>query len=260
MSPAECMDAVAEVARLTSANAMRYFRSAVDTELKQDGSPVTIADQSSERMACEWIEDRFPMDGILGEESGSVRPDARRRWIIDPIDGTRAFIHGIPLWGTLVAVVEDDTVIAGAAAYPALSETLVAARGEGCWWNGSLCNVSKQSELSSATVLTTDTAFRGHPDKLAGWLKLSELAGVSRTWGDCVGYLLVATGRAEAMVDPVVYAWDVAALIPAVIEAGGVFTDWEGNSNCSTSAIATNAALASVVRGVLIPKPTDEKS
>lgn len=131
MKPAEYMEATAEVARIAGQNAMRYFRTAVSTELKQDQSPVTIADRSSEQIARAWIEERFPADGILGEEYGVVRPDARRQWIIDPIDGTRAFICGVPFWGTLVAVLENDTVIAGAASYPALSETLVALRAVG---------------------------------------------------------------------------------------------------------------------------------
>lgn len=248
------MDSVAELATIVGANAMRYFRTSLATETKQDGSPVTVADRSSERIAREWIEQRFPEDGILGEEYGVVRPNARRRWMVDPIDGTKAFIRGVPFWGSLVAVVEDESVIAGAASFPALGETLLASRGEGCWWNGSRCRVSNVDELSAAAVLATDAAFKDHPEKLDRWLDLSSRSGVSRTWGDCVGYLLVATGRAEVMVDAVISPWDIAALIPAIIEAGGVFTDWEGNSGVGRSAIATNAALSDVVRGILIPQ------
>ncbi len=246
-------DAAAELAALAGANAMRHFRTALVAETKQDGSPVTIADRSSERLARDWIEERFPTDGILGEEFGVVRPEAMRRWIIDPIDGTKAFVRGIPFWGTLVAVMEGETVIAGAAEFPALSESLIAAPGEGCWWNGSRCSVSGVNDLSDATVLTTDAAFKDQAAKLAGWQSLVARSGTSRTWGDCVGYLLVATGRAEAMVDPVVSAWDIAALMPAIVEAGGVFTDWEGRTTCGTSGIATNALLAEAVRTILNP-------
>lgn len=246
-------DAAAELAALAGANAMRHFRTALVAETKQDGSPVTIADRSSERLARDWIEERFPTDGILGEEFGVVRPEAMRRWIIDPIDGTKAFVRGIPFWGTLVAVMEGETVIAGAAEFPALSESLIAAPGEGCWWNGSRCSVSGVNDLSDATVLTTDAAFKDQAAKLAGWQSLVAQSGTSRTWGDCVGYLLVATGRAEAMVDPVVSAWDIAALMPAIVEAGGVFTDWEGRTTCGTSGIATNALLAEAVRTILNP-------
>jgi histidinol phosphatase-like enzyme (inositol monophosphatase family) len=253
MKPAEYMEAAADVARIAGENAMRYFRTSISADVKQDQSPVTIADRSSEQIAREWIEQRFPADGILGEEYGAKSPDARRRWIIDPIDGTRSFIRGVPFWGTLVAVLEGDTVIAGASSYPALGETLVAARGEGCWWNASPCRVSSVDDLAQATVLATDAAFRDDPGKLERWLALAAQSGMSRTWGDCVGYLLVATGRAEVMVDPVVSAWDIAALMPAIIEAGGVFTDWEGNSECGKSAIATNALLAERARRILNP-------
>ncbi len=247
------MEAVAELAALAGGNAMRHYRTGLVAEAKMDGSPVTVADQSSERLARDWIEERFPADGILGEEFGVLRPEAARRWIIDPIDGTKAFVRGIPFWGTLVAVMEGETVIAGATNFPALGESLVAAPGEGCWWNGSRCSVSAVNNLADATVLTTDAAFAGQPMKLEAWHGLAALAGTSRTWGDCVGYLLVATGRAEVMVDPVVSAWDIAALMPAIVEAGGVFTDWEGRSICGTSGIATNAVLADAVRAILNP-------
>ena len=244
--------AVGELAAIAGANAMRYYRSPLDTETKDDGSPVTIADKSSERLVREWIERRFPSDGILGEEFGSHNVDARRRWIVDPIDGTKAFIRGVPFWGSLVAVVENETVIAGAASFPALGETLIAGQGEGCWWNDAKCRVSAIDSMSQATVLTTDMAFRNDPAKQKGWLALSDAAANSRTWGDCVGYLLVATGRAEVMTDPIISAWDVAALMPAIVEAGGVFTDWEGNTTAfGKSAVATNSALAAEARRVL---------
>lgn len=246
------MEAAADVAQIAGANASRYYKKALDTELKQDGSPVTIADRTSERLARDWIEQRFPSDGILGEEFGVVRPDARRRWIIDPIDGTKSFVRGVPFWGSMVAVVEGEDVLAGAVSFPALDETLAAAPGSGCWWNGSRCSVSKIDELGAATVLTTDTAFKRDPMKARGWEALANIAAVSRTWGDCVGYLLVATGRAEVMVDPVVSAWDVAAVLPAIVEAGGVFTDWSGEVTAfGGNAIATNASLARESRRLL---------
>ncbi|MEO5589003.1 MAG: inositol monophosphatase family protein [Gemmatimonadaceae bacterium] len=252
MNPADCMQAVAELSRIAGENAMSYFRSSVNTEIKPDGSPVTIADRSSERLVREWIEARFPADGIIGEEYGTIRPDATRRWIIDPIDGTKAFIKGVPFWGSPVALVEGDGVIAGAASFPALGESLVAARGEGCWWNDVRCYVSEVSDLSTALVLTSDCVFTDQPTRQSGWLALTASAASSRTWGDCAGYLLVATGRAEVMVDPTVSAWDVAALAPAIVEAGGVFTDWEGTATpFNGSAIASNRALASAARNIL---------
>ena len=259
MTETSFMEAALELAEITGANAMRYFRTAIGAETKKDGSPVTIADRSSEQIAREWIEARFPSDGILGEEFGAVRPDAPRRWIIDPIDGTKSFVRGVGFWGSLIAVVDGEDVLAGAAAFPAIGETLAAAPGEGCWWNGNRCFVSTVQDLTSATVLATDVAFKGRAEKRRGWLALADAAALSRTWGDCVGYLLVATGRAEVMADPVVSAWDVAALMPAITEAGGVFTDWEGKSGAfGNSAIATNAALAHVARRILAGEPPQE--
>jgi histidinol phosphatase-like enzyme (inositol monophosphatase family) len=252
------MEAVAEVARLAGGVAARHFRSRLlAVERKGDGSEVTAADREAERAAREWIEARFPGDGILGEELGAARPEAARRWLLDPIDGTATFVRGAPLWGTLVAVAAGDEVLAGCAYYPAVEELVVAAPGEGCWWNGSRCAVSAVGDLSAATVLTTDERFRTREgtalrDRLAGWRALAERAAVSRSWGDCYGYLLVATGRAEVMVDPVLSPWDSAVLLPIVEEAGGVLTDWEGTRTAfGGSAVATNRALAAEARALL---------
>ena len=242
----------ADLARLTGDIALGYYRSNVSVEIKPDGSPVTIADRAAETAAREWVRRLFPLDGVLGEEFGEERPGAARRWVIDPIDGTKAFIRGTPLWGSLVALCEGDRVLAGAAYFPAVGEMLAAAPGAGCWWNGSRCSVSVVSELEDATVLTTDPTFRERPAYRAGWERLASGARVSRTWGDCFGYLLVATGRAEAMLDPVMNPWDAAALQPIIEEAGGLFSDWTGATTAfGGSVVATNGALADVVRRTL---------
>ena len=252
MSAEGCMQAAAELAGIAGANAMRFYRRPLSVEAKADGTPVTIADRSTEEIARQWIETRFPADGILGEEFGSIRPEARRRWLIDPIDGTKSFVRGVPFWGTLVAVVEGESVLAGAAAFPAVGETLSAGMGEGCWWNGNRCAVSQVRDLSLATLLTSDLDFSSDPTRRSAWERLSGAAGMSRTWGDCFGYLLVATGRAEVMIDPVVSSWDVAAFLPAIVEAGGVFTDWSGEPSAfNCSAVATNATLAREARNIL---------
>jgi histidinol phosphatase-like enzyme (inositol monophosphatase family) len=244
--------AAAEVARLAGDHALRYFRGSLHVEIKGDGSPVTVADREAEERARAWIEQRFPGDGILGEEFGSVRPDARRRWIVDPIDGTKSFVRGVPLWGTLVAVADEEVVLAGAMYFPAVSELVAAAPGYGAWWNGVRCRVSSVAELSQATVLTTDDRFPDRPRRRAAWERLAAEAAVSRTWGDCYGYLLVATGRAEVMVDDIVSPWDAAALMPVITEAGGTFTDWRGAATAfGGDAVATNAAVGGKVRGVL---------
>ena len=242
----------AELARLTGDIALRHYRSNLSVETKADGSPVTVADRAAEQAAREWVRRRFPDDGVLGEELGEERPGARRRWIIDPIDGTKSFVRGTPLWGSLVALCEGEHVLAGAAYFPAVGELLAAAPGTGCWWNGSRCVVSEQSSLERATVLTTDERFREAPARREGWERVAAAAGVSRTWGDCFGYLLVATGRADVMCDPIMNVWDAAALQPIVREAGGVFTDWDGRETAfGGSVVATNRALAADVRALL---------
>ena len=252
-SPASLMQAAADLARVAGDVALGYFRHAIAVETKVDGSPVTAADRDAERVAREWIDARFPDDGILGEEYGATRIDARRRWILDPIDGTKSFVRGVPLWGTLVAVAEGDTVLAGAAYFPPVGELVCAAPGEGAWWNGSRCTVSAHASLDAATILTTDDRFPTHPRRRAAFAALAARAAVARSWGDCYGYLLVATGRAEAMVDDVVSPWDAAALQPIITESGGVFTSWTGERTAfGGDAIATNAVLADEVREILV--------
>lgn len=252
-TPAALMQAAAELSRIAGEVALRHFRSVdLRIERKENGSPVTDGDLASESAAREWIRSRFPSDGILGEEYGVERGEANRRWLLDPIDGTKTFVRGVPLWGTLVAVMEGEAVIAGAANFPALSELICAAPGEGCWLNGSLAKVSAIGRLTDALVLTTDETFSGAPGRRDEWLALESAAGMARSWGDCYGYLLVASGRAEVMVDPVLSDWDAAALLPVIEEAGGVFTDWTGARRITGgSAIATNRELGPETRRLL---------
>ncbi len=247
------LEAVQEAARLAGNVALRHYRTALEVISKADGSPVTIADRGAETAVREWITRWFPDDGIEGEELGIIRPEAARRWIVDPIDGTKTFVRGVPLWGTLIAVAERDQVLAGAAYFPVVDEIVAAASGEGTWWNGSRCAVSSVDRLDRALVLTTDPKFSADAAKRAAWQRLNDRAALTRTWGDCYGYLLVATGRAEVMVDPVMAAWDSAAFLPIIEEAGGVFTDWFGNrTGLGGSAIATNAAIATETRALML--------
>ena len=251
-SPDTLLAAVEQVARLAGDIALGFYRQQLVVELKADGSPVTIADRTAEQAARSWIEQRFPADGILGEEMGVTRPEAARRWVLDPIDGTKTFIRGVPLWGTLVGLCEAERVLAGAAYFPAVGEMLAAAPGEGCWWNGSRSRVSSRATLAEATVLTTDERFQNDQRQRAGWIRLAGRAAASRSWGDCYGYLLVSTGRAEVMVDGILSPWDAAALMPIVEEAGGVFTDWNGTRTAfGGSAVATNQGVAAESRLLL---------
>ena len=246
------MQAAAEVARLAGDVAARHFDQGVAVDIKADGSPVTVAAGAAERAARDWIAQRFPEDGVLGEEFGVTRPEARRRWVVDPIDGTKSFVRGVPLWGTLVALCEGEDVLAGAVYLPIGGDLVAAAPGCGAWANGARCHVSTVSSIAAATVLTTDERFKDAPPRRAGWERVSQAAAVGRTWGDCYGYVLVATGRAEVMVDPVLSPWDAAAVLPVITEAGGVFTSWEGAVTAfGGSAVATNAALAAEVRARL---------
>jgi histidinol phosphatase-like enzyme (inositol monophosphatase family) len=250
--PESLIEAVADAARCAGDTALRYYRARPAVELKADGSPVTIADREAEERVREWIGARFPGDGIVGEELGVTAPEARRRWLIDPIDGTKTFVRGVPLWGSLVAVVEGESVLAGAMYFPALGEIVVAGRGRGAWWNGIACAVSDTADLAAATVVTTDERFRSIPARRAAWERLAAAAALSRSWGDCYGYLLVATGRAELMADGIMSPWDAAALQPIVEEAGGVFTDWSGARTAfGDGAIATNRGVAEAARRAL---------
>jgi histidinol-phosphatase len=224
MTEGALLEAVAEVAAVGGAVAMRRFGSDLRVEKKGDGSPVSVADRAAETAMREWIARRFPRDGLVGEELGEQRGTSGRRWILDPIDGTRSYVDGNLEWGTLAAVATDDRVLAGAIFCPALSELVCAAREQGCWHNGVRSRVSDVSDVASARV------------------------GLN----DCYGYVLVATGRAEIMLDPTMMLWDVAALQPVIEEAGGVFTDWEGRSiPFGESAIATNRALSRNARELI---------
>ncbi len=234
---------------------LAHFQTGITAETKPDLSPVTAADRAAEALCRELIEARFPRDGILGEELGEVRAGAKRRWIIDPIDGTRSFIHGVPLYCVLVALEEAGEPVLGVIHLPALGETVYAARGEGCWWDGRRAIVSQVDRLEDATVLTSEGRFPDD-DSFGAWRRLAARAANARTWGDGYGYALVATGRAEAMLDPVMSIWDMAPLRPIIEEAGGVFSDWQGEAAFpATSSIATNAALARHIRQLVQGEP-----
>lgn len=252
MSDSIWLEAATELAARTGEIALSHFRRGIEAERKEDGSPVTVADRAAEQFAREWIKTRFPEHGIIGEEFGEHLPNARWRWLVDPIDGTRTFVAGVPLWGTLVALCDGESVVAGAASFPATGEDIVGAIGQGTWANGVRCTVSTIASLNGATVLTTDERFRAAPQRRAGWTRLADASGMARSWGDCYGYLLVATGRAEVMIDGKMGPWDAAPFLPIVSEAGGVFVDFNGRTTAfGDGGVATNGALAETVRSVL---------
>lgn len=267
------LEVALEAAEAAGRATLEWFQAAPEVERKADGSPVTAADREAERVMRELLATRFPDDGVLGEEAGEAAGASGRRWILDPIDGTRSFVHGVPLYGVMVGLEADGAAVVGVLHFPALGETVAAARGHGCTWNGRPCRVSETGELDRALVVTSGdarledaTASRsalsavspGASDDRALAARVTTLhriagrAGTFRTWGDCYGYALVATGRAEAMLDPVLNVWDAAAARPVIEEAGGVFTDWAGEpGHESGHVIATNAALAGEVRALV---------
>ncbi len=233
-----------ELARAAGEVALGYFGTRIGIETKADGTPVTIADRETENLLRAEIQRRHPEHGIFGEEHGEVRSGAPVRWILDPIDGTKSFVRGVPLWGVLIGIEVEGEPVVGVVHLPALGETVTAARGLGCRWNGEPCSVSTESRLDRSLVLTTDeTTFHGHPGE-AGWRALAAAARITRSWGDCYGHVLVATGRAQVMVDPVLAPWDAAPLLPILTEAGGCFTDVSGEPTIhGGSGVSSNPAL-----------------
>ncbi len=225
-----------------------HFQSGVDVERKADTSPVTVVDKGAEELIRAAIEKSFPDDGIIGEEFGVTEGSSAYRWILDPIDGTKSFISDVPLFGTMVAVEREGHGVIGVIAFPGLGSTRIDAMvGGGAWETSSTgerrqVHVCKTSTLADGLVLTTD--LEGFRERNA-MQQLNDVATASwfmRTWGDCYGHYLVATGRAVAMVDARLNIWDAAALQPIVEEAGGTFTDWKGKPGIeSPEGISTNA-------------------
>ena len=246
-----------EIARQAGEQTLELFRTpSLNVDRKSDGSPVTAADRAAEQLLRQRITEQFPDDAILGEEFGETPGTSGFRWVLDPIDGTKAFISGVPLYTTLVAVLHEDESQIGVIFAPAAGEMVYAARGLACWHVVGAAEprrsvVSQVAKLEEAVFLTTSVrAFTTDRDEDARPIydQLQASCRISRTWGDAFGYLLVATGRAEIMIDPAMSLWDVAALQPIIEEAGGQFSDWQGRPTVhSKEAIATNGKLAEQV-------------
>jgi histidinol phosphatase-like enzyme (inositol monophosphatase family) len=229
---------------------LNYFQQTnYQVERKGDASPVTIADREAEQLLRREIAAAFPSDGILGEEFGEVQGTSGYRWILDPIDGTKSFISGVPMYGTMVGVERDGRSIIGVVYIPGLDEGVYASAGQGCFhWRGTAAptkaRVSPRKTLAEGAFVTSQVdsfAKRGAAEAFA---QLEKAAYITRTWGDCYGYLLVATGRVEVMVDPIMNVWDAAAIQPIMEEAGGTFTNWAGEPTIhSGEGIGTNGLV-----------------
>ncbi len=234
---------------------LKYFqrnRSALVINRKADGSFITNADKETESFLRREIEKRFPADGILGEEAGERAGSSNRRWILDPIDGTFSFVHGVPLYGVLVGLEIAGEPALGVVSLPATNEIVYARRGGGCFWNSEQVKVSHTAKLDEALILSTDFGMCAQHGFGAACDELTKRAKTRRTWGDAYGHVLVATGRADVMLDPVMNVWDCAALAPIIIEAGGTFTDWIGRRTITGgNAISTNGVLFDEVMKVV---------
>lgn len=210
-----------------------YQQADLEVERKRDSSPVTAADRGAEELLRAEIAQHFPDDGVLGEEFGEAPGRNGYRWILDPIDGTKSFIHGVPLFGTLIGLEFEGECVLGVCGFPALDDVIYAATGQGAWWQqGSRpprrAQVSNVNQLSEALFCCTTIEGWNRIGRRDAFDALLSRSKLSRGWGDCYGHALVATGRADVMVDAGLNPWDGAALVPIIREAGGYFCDWKG--------------------------------
>ncbi len=222
-------------------------------ETKSDQTPVTIADRGAEELMRRLIRTRFPDHGILGEEHGAENADAEFLWVLDPIDGTRAFAAGCPLFGTLIALMHRGQPVLGVVHQPVLHQMLL---GDGArtTLNGVPVTVRRVARLEEATLLCSDPLTPARHQNGPAFAALAQQVKLVRSWGDCYGYLLLATGGADIMCDPIMNPWDIAALIPVVRGAGGVITDWQGCDPVkATSIVAAGPALHPRVIAALNP-------
>jgi histidinol-phosphatase len=247
-----------ETARQASTLILGFYQSeSLAVEAKRDSSPVTAADRGAEDLIRSQIEQAFPGDGVLGEELGETPSSNGFRWILDPIDGTKSFIHGVPLFGTLIGLEFNDRVVLGVCRFPALDEVVYAAEGQGAWWQigGTAprrARVSRVDRLSEALFCVTTISGWERIGRYDAFERIRSAAKLTRGWGDCYGHALVATGRADVMIDPLMNPWDAAALVPIVQEAGGHFCDWTGRTSIhSGNGISVNLALKETVVALL---------
>jgi histidinol phosphatase-like enzyme (inositol monophosphatase family) len=246
------LDFAVALARQAGEITNRYFKGSFVAERKGDNSFVTAADREAEKYLRTQIEKAFPEDAILGEEEGEKPGRSNRRWILDPIDGTYSFVRGVPLYGVLIGLEIDSEAVLGIVNLPALNEVICAARGLGCFWNDAPARVSATESLGDALLLATDFSSCERYGFGRAAEVLQRQVNARRTWGDVYGHVLVATGRADIMLDPIMNVWDCAPLLPIVEEAGGTFTDWQGQRTIhGGNAISTNGILFELVMAAI---------
>jgi histidinol phosphatase-like enzyme (inositol monophosphatase family) len=255
------------IAQAAGKHTLRYFYEAekLIVERKSDESPVTIADKETEQLLRQRIAERFPDDAVLGEEFPNTGGTSGFRWFLDPIDGTTSFIHGVPLYSTLIGLEQEGQCVGGVIALPALHELVWAGIGLGAWHETSRreskrCRVSQCTKLSEATFITSEVLTFNKCNRRAAYDQLETHVRLTRTWGDAYGYALIATGRADVMVDPIMSEWDAAPLLVILEESGGRFTDWQGKPTIfGKEGVATNGVLHESVLALLNGNPNQSR-
>lgn len=252
------LDFAVQAARDVSPFILSHFQSAeLEVISKSDATPVTVADRGAEERLRDAIGKAFPGDGVLGEEFDEVPSKNGFRWILDPIDGTKSFIHGVPLFGTLIGIERDGEIVAGVSRFPALDEVCYGAVGEGSWFQARgkapvRNRVKDASQLEDAVFCTTTMRRWDKLGKKEAFEHLCKNCKLTRGWGDCYGHCLVATGRIQLMIDTGMSVWDAAALVPIVTEAGGRFVDWKGVTTASGgNGLSVVPGIAGEVLGLL---------
>jgi histidinol-phosphatase len=221
-------DLAVDLARKAGDLALGYFDGSFAVQYKADLSPVTVADQGAEALIRAEVTRLFPADGFLGEESGDKPGTTGYRWVIDPIDGTKSFIRGVPVWGTLVGLEFNGEQIAGVCYAPAMNQMYRALRGDGAYRNDRRIRVSDIPDLAGSQVCYSSVGWFLKSGREQAFLNLVRRTDRQRGFGDFYGFVLVAQGAAELMVEHGVHTWDVVAVKALIEEAGGVLTDWAG--------------------------------
>ena len=256
----DLIDFATELAQASGRLILEHYQRALAGGLevmhKPDASPVTVADREAETLMRGMIERRHPDHQVLGEEGGiSGAADSARQWVLDPIDGTKSFMHGVPLFGTLIALLEEGLPVLGAIHLVATGELMIGAKGHPTRVNGRPVRVRSTERLEDATFAFTDSAQLHRLGLSEGFLALQRRVRIARGWGDCYGHFLVAAGRADLMVDPELNVWDVAALKPCVEGAGGRLTEITGEDPpLGRSALSSNGRLHAEALAVLNAK------
>lgn len=224
----ELTDRAVEWAKLAGKLTLKSFQTSFTWEEKSDYSPVTDADREAERFIRNQIEAFYPNHGIIGEEFGIKKASSPITWVLDPIDGTKSFIHGVPLYTTLIGILVDNKPVIGVIHAPAVNETAFAAIGLGAFYNDNKTKVRSCNSIQKASFFTTELSHIYDQGYGSFFEKVHHECKIHRTWGDAYGHMKVAAGQADLMFDPILNIWDAAALKPIIDEAGGVFSDTNG--------------------------------